>query len=69
MEKKKKKVTEYSTPQLVIRASDKYRYWLRCLAADNAMQVSEFIEMCINDYAKRNNKSVPPRRWPPETEG
>lgn len=64
----KDKIKEHATQQFVFRASDKYRHWVRCLAADNAMQVSEFIEMCINDYAKRNNKSVPPRRWPPETE-
>lgn len=66
---KRKKIKEHATPQIVFRASDQYRHWLRCLAADRNMQVSEFIEECITEYARRNGKTFPPRRWPPETEG
>lgn len=63
-----KKPKEHKTQQFVFRASDAYRHWLRCLAADSGMQVSEFIEECIAEHARRMKKSPSPRRWPPETE-
>lgn len=64
----KKKNREYATKQLVIRASDSYRHWVRCLAADAGLSTSEFFEKCVSEYASRNSAKMPPRRWPPEVE-
>jgi hypothetical protein len=64
----KKKVREYATMQVVFRTSNEYRHWLRCLAADSGLSISEFLELCCNEYAKKHSLRTPPRRWPPETE-
>lgn len=58
---------KHSVPQIVLRASDQYRHWIKCMAADRGMTITEFFDDVIQDYAKKHNKQPPPRRWPPET--
>lgn len=58
---------KHRVPQIVLRASDQYRHYIKCLAADQGMTVTEFFDEIIKEHAKSNNKPLPPRRWPPET--
>lgn len=52
---------------LSLRASSQWRHWLHLRSAELQITQSEMIDVMAEEYAKKHDLPVPPRRWPPET--
>jgi hypothetical protein len=52
---------------LSLRASSQWRHWLHLRAAELQITQSQMVDMMAEEYARKHDKPMPPRRWPPET--
>lgn len=52
---------------LSIRASSQWRHWLHLRSAELQISQAEMIDLMAEEYARKHDLPLPPRRWPPET--